>query len=281
MMDANGLNKVIEQIRKDYLLIAKGRLWSILGGFIGVVTAVGLISYGSAITALESSTAQKATEHIKQLKGDAESYVKEIADIRRTLGEPPGTILPFGGVAVLDDPVGYIPCDGRQVKRDDYPDLFAAIGTAWGQGDGSTTFNVPDLRGYFLRGTDAGARRDPDVADRTAIGEERGMGGNIGDNVGSVQSDEFGKHTHDGEGNHQHYWKGYNNVKWGRKCDRELSIGTPRILRMQLLDLMAPTTTALRAATRHVRRTLTSTLLLSISVATLGKRRACGPVCPP
>jgi microcystin-dependent protein len=129
----------------------------------------------------------------------------------------PGTILSFGGLAELDDPKGYIPCDGRQVKRDDYPDLFAAIGTAWGQGDGSTTFNVPDLRGYFLRGTDAGARRDPDVADRTAIGEERGMGGNIGDNVGSVQSDEFGKHTHDGEGNHQHYWKGYNNVKWGKE----------------------------------------------------------------
>jgi hypothetical protein len=215
MMDANGLNKVIEQIRKDYLLIAKGRLWSILGGFIGVVTAVGLISYGSAITALESSTAQKATEHIEQLKGDAESYVKEIADIRRMLGEPPGTILPFGGVAVLDDPVGYIPCDGRLVKRDDYPDLFAAIGTAWGQGDGSTTFNVPDLRGYFLRGTDAGALRDPDVQARSASRK----GGNTGDNVGSVQLDEFREHTHTGGGEHVHYWSGWRSVQPdGRRC---------------------------------------------------------------
>lgn len=204
-MDANGLNKVIEQIRRDYLLIAKGKLWMIFGGFIGALTAAGLISYGSAKAVLESSTTGQVETEIHELYEQAKSDVKEIGDIRLTLGEPPGTILPFGGVAGLDDPVGYMPCDGRQVKREKYRDLFTAIGTAWGEGDGSTTFNVPDLRGYFLRGTDDRAHRDPDVADRTAIAR----GGNTGDNVGSIQPDQFGEHKHTGAGNHKHFWRGY------------------------------------------------------------------------
>jgi phage-related tail fiber protein len=51
---------------------------------------------------------------------------------------------------------GWLLCDGSAVSRDDYPALFAAIGTTFGAGDGSTTFNVPDLRGEFIRGADAG-----------------------------------------------------------------------------------------------------------------------------
>lgn len=47
---------------------------------------------------------------------------------------------------------GYLYCDGRAVSRADYARLFARIGTSYGAGDGSTTFNVPDFRGMFLRG---------------------------------------------------------------------------------------------------------------------------------
>ena len=53
-------------------------------------------------------------------------------------------------------PVGWIPADGRALSRTTYAALFAAIGTTYGSGDGSTTFNVPDLRGEFLRGWDDG-----------------------------------------------------------------------------------------------------------------------------
>ncbi len=118
---------------------------------------------------------------------------------------PPGTILPFGGAADVDEPLGYLPCDGREVSRETYPDLYTAIGDAWGAGDGSTTFNVPDLRGRFMRGQDAGAGRDPDSAGRTASN----TAGNTGDSVGSVQADEFRSHVHDGPGNHDHYWRGW------------------------------------------------------------------------
>lgn len=53
-------------------------------------------------------------------------------------------------------PAGYLECNGAAVSRATYGTLFAAIGTAYGAGDGATTFNVPDLRGEFIRGADRG-----------------------------------------------------------------------------------------------------------------------------
>jgi microcystin-dependent protein len=102
---------------------------------------------------------------------------------------PAGVIMPYGGTIA---PSGYLLCNGQAVSRVTYADLFAAVGTAFGSGNGSTTFNVPDLRGRFLRGLDGGAGRDPDAASRTAMNS----GGNAGDNVGSVQDDQLESHTH-------------------------------------------------------------------------------------
>jgi microcystin-dependent protein len=56
---------------------------------------------------------------------------------------PPGAIVDYGGGAV---PAGYLLCDGSNQSRSTFQALFAAIGTTWGAGDGSTTFGVPDLR---------------------------------------------------------------------------------------------------------------------------------------
>lgn len=49
-------------------------------------------------------------------------------------------------------PSGTLSCDGSAVSRSTYSDLFNVIGTTWGAGDGTTTFNLPDFRGIFLRG---------------------------------------------------------------------------------------------------------------------------------
>ena len=62
---------------------------------------------------------------------------------------PLGTINAFGGSVAPD---GWLMCQGQAVSRTTYADLFAVVGTAFGAGDGSTTFNIPDLRGEFLRG---------------------------------------------------------------------------------------------------------------------------------
>ena len=58
-------------------------------------------------------------------------------------------------------PDGYLRANGAAVSRTAYADLFAAIGTFFGAGDGSTTFNLPDLRGEFIRGWDNGRGVDP------------------------------------------------------------------------------------------------------------------------
>lgn len=69
-------------------------------------------------------------------------------------GYSPGDLkLAASGVAT----VGWLVCDGTAVARTAYPALFAAIGTVWGAGDGSSTFNLPDLRGRALMGAGQGA----------------------------------------------------------------------------------------------------------------------------
>jgi microcystin-dependent protein len=102
---------------------------------------------------------------------------------------PAGVINAFGGVSA---PAGYLLCRGQAISRTGiYAKLFASIGTAYGNGDGSTTFNVPDFRGMFLRGNDSLSVNDPDAATRTPIN-----GGNSGANVGSYQTDGVKAHNH-------------------------------------------------------------------------------------
>lgn len=95
---------------------------------------------------------------------------------------PAGLILPYGGSTA---PSGWYECDGTTRSRTTDADLFAAIGTNYGAGDGSTTFTLPDFRGEFIRGWDHGRGADPDAASRTG-----------GDTVGSTQSGEIAAHTH-------------------------------------------------------------------------------------
>ena len=107
-------------------------------------------------------------------------------------GVPSGTIIAFGGDSI---PTGWLACDFSAVSRTTYPALFKAIGINWGIGDGISTFNLPDLRGLFLRGVAglAGVAADPDVANRIA---ENANGGSTGNKVGSYQPHAFQGHIH-------------------------------------------------------------------------------------
>jgi microcystin-dependent protein len=62
---------------------------------------------------------------------------------------PPGIILPYAGGTIASN---VLPCDGQAVSRSFYDGLYEAIGTVWGAGDGTTTFNMPDLRDRALFG---------------------------------------------------------------------------------------------------------------------------------
>lgn len=86
----------------------------------------------------------------------------------------PGMLLHTAGAV----PAGWLLCDGSIVSRDTYAALFTAIGTTYGAGNGSTTFQLPDLRGEFLRGLDAG----------------RGV--DAGRVLGSAQGDMLKAHVH-------------------------------------------------------------------------------------
>ncbi len=78
---------------------------------------------------------------------------EEIDALKEEMGKdtvPVGTVATF---AMSEPPAGYLRADGAAVSRTTYPALFAAIGTTFGEGDGTTTFNLPDLMGRFAEGS--------------------------------------------------------------------------------------------------------------------------------
>ena len=139
----------------------------------------------TSITTAKIATAAVTTAKIDDLavtRGKLETAVQNSL-------VPAGVMHMYGGTSA---PSGYLLCDGSVVSRATYADLFAAIGTAFGEGDGSTTFHLPDPRGEFIRGTSSGTGRDPDAGSRTASN----TGGNTGDNVGSKQGTQLLSHNH-------------------------------------------------------------------------------------
>jgi microcystin-dependent protein len=109
---------------------------------------------------------------------------------------PIGSIIAFAGPATaIPEAEGWLLCDGRELPIQGNDRLFAALQYAWGRGAGPSAFRIPDLRGRFLRGVDLTSdvdRRDPDRDKRTPSYP----GGNAGNQVGSVQPDEFVQHSH-------------------------------------------------------------------------------------
>jgi microcystin-dependent protein len=110
-----------------------------------------------------------------------------------------GTINSFGYDLTGNAPEGFLPCNGAAVSRTTYAELFKAIGTTWGKGDGTTTFNVPDLRGMFLRGVDDGAGKDPDAARRmpaNTVGSFQRYATSLPTGGTAITTSLAGKHNH-------------------------------------------------------------------------------------
>ena len=109
----------------------------------------------------------------------------------------PGIYVPFAGTVL---PEGYLWCNGGAVSRTTYANLFAAIGTRWGEGDGSTTFNVPDFRNRSVKGWDG-------TADTVGAFEDEMVKSH--DHTASTGTN--GSHSHSGSatsnGNHTHNYQ--------------------------------------------------------------------------
>jgi len=118
---------------------------------------------------------------------------------------PAGIIMPFGGTSDKV-PEGWLICDGREVSREEYSRLFSVISLHFGEGDGVHTFNIPDLRGVFIRGSNRVAENtrddmyaDPDFKERVWY-DRNGKANRLlpGDEgIGTYQEDEIIQHNHE------------------------------------------------------------------------------------
>ena len=98
---------------------------------VGQLSAASSITIASDVVPIEQSSVLR--------KVTVEDLVLAVSNI----ATPSGTMTMYGGSFA---PTGWLLCDGSEVSRATYADLYAAIGTTWGSGNGSTTFNVPDMR---------------------------------------------------------------------------------------------------------------------------------------
>lgn len=149
----------------------------------------GFISTQRAVKTYVDNTKDYIIGLINTLQSDLSGQISGIRTV------PSGAVF---YVAMADVPTGYLICNGAPLSTSSYPSLFSAIGYTYGGGGG--TFYLPDLRGQFIRGWDAGRGLDP----------SRGFG--------TSQDDQFKSHKHgvtlsqEQGGSHDQY--GYPQVDW-------------------------------------------------------------------
>jgi microcystin-dependent protein len=166
---------------------------------VGGATLVTVVGAGALVAASVPHTfATGDTLTAADLNGNFTALDQRLAALESAL-LPSGTIIAWGGPGGPSPdggagtvPAGWLLCDGSAVSRTTYATLFGAIGINFGGGDGIATFNLPDLRGRFVRGADHGAGRDPNAATRTASAPM----GPTGDSVGTLEADAFASHQH-------------------------------------------------------------------------------------
>ena len=111
-------------------------------GVAATIFSDGSINTSGIVTAINVSAASSVT---------ATTFHGSGANLTGIVSIPTGMIAPF---AMSSPPTGWLECNGATISRSTYATLFAAIGTTYGAGDGSSTFVLPDLRATFIRGFD-------------------------------------------------------------------------------------------------------------------------------
>ncbi len=158
---------------------------------------------------------------LEKLEAKLEELKKEIARAReetRNLAiekdeqfrrNPPiGSIIFLASEQTPSD--DYLLCDGRALNRTEFEELFTVIGTTWGDGDGSSTFNILDLRGVFPRFLDLGKQRDENrsLGDlqtmTTAMPQNPFINNPAGEHVHNMSNAGDHSHSIDTAGNHSH-----------------------------------------------------------------------------
>jgi microcystin-dependent protein len=168
-----GINTTTPTERLDVNGTVKATAFS--GPLTGNVTG-DLTGTASAIADGSVSTAKIVDGNVTTAKiADANVTLAKLVTAVQQALVPAGAVQAF---AMNSAPAGWLAADGTAVSRSTYAALFSAIGTTYGAGDGSTTFALPDLRGYFVRGSGTNS-------DGTAAGT-----------FGAKQADAFKSHQH-------------------------------------------------------------------------------------
>jgi len=126
---------------------------------------------------------------------EATKYNFSGANLTDIEGVNTGIIIPWGDTS---PPSGFLECDGSAVSRTTYATLFAVVGTTYGAGDGSTTFNLPDLQDKLVQG------RSPTVNLATDVGSSSvPVTGNVSITVANttISTPTMAAHTHGGAAN--------------------------------------------------------------------------------
>lgn len=155
------------------------------------------VSYDPTASGMAATNVQEAIDEVEDRLGDLEGGGVDLGDLSAAVLlklMPVGVMTPFAGSAA---PSGWLLCDGSLISRTTYSALFSAIGTAWGAGDGSTTFKLPDLKGRVVAGLDNMGGTSSNRLTGQSFGVDGDvLGGYGGAETHALTSAQNGQHTH-------------------------------------------------------------------------------------
>lgn len=138
-----------------------------------------------------TSTTRPSNPYLGQLIFETDTFVLNFwngSSWQGAVSAPAGTIEAFAGTTA---PTGWLLCGGQAISRTTYANLFTIIGTTYGVGDGSTTFNIPDLRGRTVAGLD-----NINGTDAGRLDWANNLGTSGGTQTHTLSSSEMPAHAH-------------------------------------------------------------------------------------
>ena len=143
-------NALFKLLGESVFYMQNGGVWAYNATYDYEVGRVVLYTDGNLYKCIQANGVSSAVK----APTDLEYWTKVSTQNDLTSLLPAGSIIPFAGSNI---PAGYLLCNGAAVSRTTYANLFGVISTLYGAGDGSTTFNLPDLRDRFLEGAGTNA----------------------------------------------------------------------------------------------------------------------------
>lgn len=145
-----------------------------------------------------TSTTRPTSPYTGQLVFETDTFAMKFwtgSAWQGAVSAPAGTVNTYAGSTA---PSGWLLCDGRStgILRATYADLFAVVGTTYGSGDGSTTFNLPDMRGRVPAGLDNMGGTAASRLTATVLSAANTLGATGGTQTHTMTSAEMPSHTH-------------------------------------------------------------------------------------